>query len=331
MENTYEKNLAALLVAAMLFLLCACGTDGKAPNKPSELVNTEAPFTAPEKETNYLTDTKWINIYSGTVMSLNDDGSFTSGGAEGTWTQDGKIITLKYEDSDRKFEEYVDVLEENGIKFLRTQANGKVDGSPENFSVHTYYPEESIEAVRAESAKGIGETVSTDIVDVTVKKAALGYYANGVVSDSCDNVTNVSEACEPSNGGFFESSKGRCLLCIDFVIKNTDRSGYIDPSDYISFTVRQNGKSAVVKGYDLNEKDGWFLDGFRFIDLPISFDGGPFEIKVTPYVDAGHSMEVKYVGVVGFEPDGLDDPFEVIVTIMNSKRTKERYIYAINE
>lgn len=316
-----KKIISLFLAAALCFSLTACGSNETTVQENSE-------------ETNYLTDTKWISLYSETAMALNKDGSFKVGDTAGTWTQDGDIITFKYKTSDnQEVEYYADILEENSVKFLKTQKVGKVNGGSENFSISTYYPEESIEAVRAEVTKSVGETVSTDILDVTVKKAALGYYANGVTFLITGEVTNLSEACEPSdsgdsNFGDFASSKGRCLLCIDFVVKNNDRNA-INPADYISLSVRQNGKSAVVRGYDLNDKNG--RSGLYLLNLPLSFDGGDFTINAIPAVDPGHSMEVKYVGVVGFDPDDLADPFEVIVSIKNSNGERERYIYAIND
>ena len=177
------------------------------------------------------------------------------------------------------------------------------------------------------------ETVSTDILEVTVKKAALAYAAAGASYDARTNViVNLDEACEPADSGLYQSNKGRCLLCIDFVLKNTDRAT-IDTDDCsVQFTVKQNEKSADVRGYDFNNPDGSGLGGLRLAYMPISVDGGDFIHNETlnKLIDAGQSLEIKYVGVVGFEPDALDDPFEVVVSIPNSAGERETFTYTVN-
>lgn len=177
----------------------------------------------------------------------------------------------------------------------------------------------------------VGDTVSTDIIEVTIKKAALGYYAVAAsTSSSTGNTVNVSEACEPSDSGFYTSSKGRCLLCIDFVLTNIDR-GSIDTYDsIIIFHVNQNGNSAIVKGYDLNDKDG--RTGLNLTRMPISINGGDFKThdSVNKIIRAGQSIEIKYVGVVGFEPIDLSAPFDVVVEIKNSSGERETFTYTIN-
>lgn len=316
-----KKILALLLACIMIFSLAACGSN-----------TTEETGTEVSNKSTALTETKWIDLYNGTVMVLNKDGSLELGENKGTWTQKGDTITLNYTfaSSGGNAELYADILDENGVTIIRTQKSGKVDGGQTNFSIGTYYPEECVEAVKAEIAKSVGDSVATDILEVTVKKAALGYYAVGAsTSTSTGNTTNVNEACEPAESGFFESSKGRCLLCIDFVIKNTDRAN-VNTGDYIiSFTVNQNGKSGIVRGYDLNNKDGQY--GLNLYHMPISTDGGDFKTNDTgnAIIDAGQSMEIKYVGVVGFEPDDLTAPFEVVVDIINSNGESEQFIYAI--
>lgn len=316
-----------LVASIMVFTLVACGS-----NEAKVTTNSEEVVQSTENETNVITDTKWISLYNGNVMTLNNDGSLEFGENKGTWEQDGDTLTLKYKvsTSGDDLELYADILEENGIAIIRTQKSGKVNGSSSNFSISTYYPEKNIAEIKAEIANTVGETVSTDIMEVTVKKAALGYYANGASTSTSTGITaNVNEACEPSESGFYESSKGRCLLCIDFVIKNTDR-GNINTSDYIiNFHVNQNGKSAIVRGYDLNSKDGTY--GLNLSRMPISIDGGDFKTNDTDnkIIDAGQSMEIKYVGVVGFEPDDLSAPFEVVVDMKNSNGESEKYIYTI--
>ena len=179
----------------------------------------------------------------------------------------------------------------------------------------------------------LGETVSTDILEVTVKKAALAYAAAAAsYNASTDKVSNLDEACEPADSGLYQSNKGRCLLCIDFVLKNTDRATIDTDNCYVQFTVKQNGKSADLKDFDFNNPDGRGWSELRFSGMPISVDGGDFVVSHTSnmLIDAGESVEIKYVGVVGFEPDALDDPFEVVVSIPNSSGERETFTYTVN-
>ena len=179
----------------------------------------------------------------------------------------------------------------------------------------------------------LGETVSTDILEVTVKKAVLAYSAAGATyNPSTKIISNIDEVCEPSDGGLYQSNKGRCLLCINFVLTNTDRAT-IDTMDLgIRFTVKQKGKSADVNGYDFNDPDGWAIDGVDLRSMPVSMNGKDFKLNETlnVLISAGKSVEIKYVGVVGFEPDALDDPFEVVVSIPNSAGERETFTYAVN-
>lgn len=181
----------------------------------------------------------------------------------------------------------------------------------------------------------LGETVSTDVMEVTVKKAALAYSAAGASYHSYSStklVSNIDEACEPADSGYYQTNKGRCLLCINFVWKNTDRAT-IDTQDCsVDFTVKQKGKSADVRGYDINDPDGWAFGGLDLSNMPVSVDGGDFKVNGTMNmrIGAGQSVEIKYVGVVGFEPDDLADPFEVVVSIPNSDGKRESFTYTVN-
>lgn len=236
----------------------------------------------------------------------------------------GNSIAVNYKASRYSYSRDLDMTEEDGMVILTIRTSG-------NQNAEKFYPEEQVEAAKAKIANKIGSMVSTDIINVTVKKAALAYYATGAsTSTSSGKTTNITEACEPASSGLYTSSKGRCLLCIDFVIENTDR-GTIDTSkSTVMFRVNQNGKTAPVKSYDPNSKDG----GYATLDLyhmPIAIDNGDFKTNntINKLIDPGQKVEIKYVGVVGFEPD-LGAPFEVIASIMNSDGVREDFLYTVN-
>ena len=314
-----KKLTSLILVAIMSVSLVACGSTEKSETKSQE---------------ESITSTKWINVVSGNSLIFNEDGSFEMGENNGTWVQNGKTITFKYIGalSGFEYDMSANIVEENGItaiKSLKCTCDGmQVVGVDETHGA--YYPEEIVDSIRAEHVKKIGDTVSTDIMDVTVKKATLCYSAESALTSASDGTTvNINEACEPCEGGYYTSSKGRCLLCIDFEIVNTDRGTADTYDDIICFHVNQNGKSSLVNGYDLNNNDGFY--GLDLDGMPISINGREFETNRTCsiLIDAGQKVEIKYVGVVGFEPDDLSAPFEIVVEMMNSTGEKEFFVCPI--
>ena len=44
---------------------------------------------------------------------------------------------------------------------------------------------------------------------------------------------------------------------------------------------------------------------------------------------AGSSYEIKVVGVVGFEPEDLSAPFDLIVQLKNSNDEEETFLYRV--
>lgn len=184
---------------------------------------------------------------------------------------------------------------------------------------------------KADSAYKLGDTVSTDIINLTVNNAQLAFFAAPPATSTSDGKTaNPDEACAPSeNSTLFTANKGRTLVCLDFVIENLDRST-LDTDDYIvSFQVQQNGESAPVKGYDLNDKDGCF--GLNLSWSPIAENGGDFytHSSMNKLIDAGSSVEIKVVGIVGFESADLNAPFDLVVSVMNSDGNAEDFVFTI--
>ena len=97
-----------LVASIMVFTLVACGS-----NEAKVTTNSEEVVQSTENETNVITDTKWISLYNGNVMTLNNDGSLEFGENKGTWEQDGDTLTLKYKvsTSGDDLELYADILE----------------------------------------------------------------------------------------------------------------------------------------------------------------------------------------------------------------------------
>ncbi len=309
-KNAIKKVVAVLLTIAIMFTLCSCGAGSK------------------------IVGVKWVDIYSGTTVEFAKDGSATYGNNAATWEKGKDTYSINFTSNitGNTIERYAQLVEEKDDTYLQLSKDGLSNGETTDFAELKLYPEEKAIEMKNEVAKSAGDTVSSDIMNVTVKKAGLGYYATSPRYDSYSGkISNISEAYEPSQeGGFFDSSKGHCLLCIDFVIENTDRST-LDTGDYIiDMTVIKDGVSGIVKGYDLNNEDGSY--GLQLAYCGISEDGGKTFKKYTSsnyLISAGQSIEIKYVGVVSCEPEKLDGEFDIVFGLKNSKNDKDRFIYTI--
>lgn len=179
----------------------------------------------------------------------------------------------------------------------------------------------------AETKIALGETASTDIVDFKLEKAKISYYASSLSS-------TYAEPIDKSDGGIFSVAKGRVYICMTFTISNKDRDsldvgGLYKGWDLI-FKVSYNGNQYYIKGYDINEKDG--SGGLSFDQAAVSYDGGnSFERYGSSNVllSAGKTVTLRVVGVAKFEPDSIDDNFDLIVNIPNSSDEYEYYSYEV--
>ena len=310
-----KKTIALLLVVAMCFALAACS--GAETAVPEEETAGQAALPA---ET-------WVNLYSGASLTLNSDGTLMLGESSGTWSLDGSLMTIKYSTASGEIERNFDLTEENDAPLLRGHTSAIVNGSNNNMAVTDFYPSDRIDVVKAAVAKKSGDVVSSDIVELTINDAALAYYATGASTGSDGKTSNVDEANSPAeSGGLFTAAKGRCLTCIDFTIKNTDRSSLNTDDAIIRFSVVQNGNYGNVRGYDLNNDDGIY--SLNMWNAPIAYDGGDFYTNDTSnkIINAGQTARIKFVGVAGFEAD-LNVPFDLIVYLMNSSGGTETFVY----
>lgn len=196
-------------------------------------------------------------------------------------------------------------------------------------------PEETSEpAVKKNTYYQLGDTVSTDIIELTVKKASLGYYAIGTSWDADTlEVVNIESAYEPPEDDsvycLYKCNRGRVLVCLDFVINNTDRA-YLDTNNYLlSFGLKQNDKFSDVNSYALNEENGNPF-GFEYDYCGVAKNGGRFMYNISSnlLLDAGNSYEIKQVGVASFEAD-LSAPYELIVAVADSSGDYQFFTYSI--
>ena len=80
--------------------------------------------------------------------------------------------------------------------------------------------EETKEAAAQDEAATVvelGETISTDILEITVDSAELAFFASSV------NDNTYATPVESTNG-IFTTNKGHVFVCLKFGVKNTDRA-----------------------------------------------------------------------------------------------------------
>ncbi len=290
-----RKALTLFLAAALTVSLAACGG-----NETSQ-GNVES------NRQDTLTSTKWVSLYTGITLELNSDQTMSLGDSDGTWSQDDdNSLTLSYTNtSNETTEQSMTITEENEITVLQADNGMK------------YYSEDAVDGVRESVSYQVGDTVSTDIIELTVENADLSYYAN--------------ETCEPSeNEDFFTSSKGNTLVCLDFIIKNTDRADLDTNFLSLYFTALQNENYSTVKGYDFNNPDGQFGLNFAHALIAKAPEGGFVENGTSNVLlSPGSSYQIRVVGVANFEADDLSAPFYLMVNVPDSDGNIERFIYTI--
>jgi len=174
----------------------------------------------------------------------------------------------------------------------------------------------------------IKETVSTDIVDLTLEHSKLTYY----VSNSS---TNYVEATEEANS-MFAAKIGTCYVSMTVTISNKNRGGYMDfcggfsawdPADW---SVTYNGEEYEMYGFDLNfdNSDSISLMYGAIVDK----GNGKVIDKVgasNELIDAGETITLRFFGIIKVDPESLNDGFELNVKVPNSKGEYEDFKYIV--
>ena len=193
---------------------------------------------------------------------------------------------------------------------------------------------------------GLNDTVSSDIIDFTLHRATLAYYADGSTSKlglvSTGRVTNADTAYLPIESESesllpYAANKGRVLICLEFTVKNNDRAT-LDIggtfSDWLGqdITATYQDKDYPIKSYDSHDIDGDVF-GINLSHSIYSKDEGAtwFANNSRNYMlKADNAITLRLVCIAGFEPTSLTDTYQLKVDILNSKKESDQFVFEIS-
>lgn len=187
----------------------------------------------------------------------------------------------------------------------------------------------------------INDTVSSDIIDFTLHRATLAYYADGSTSKlvSTGRVTNADTVYLPTESRSesilpYAANKGRVLICLEFTVKNNDRATLNIGGDWLSrdLTATYQGKDYPIKSYDSNDIDGDVF-GINLSHSIYSKDEGAtwFANNSRNYLlKASDTITLRLVGIASFEPTNLTDTYQLKVDILNSKKESDQFVFEIS-
>lgn len=172
------------------------------------------------------------------------------------------------------------------------------------------------------------ETVSTDIVDLTLEHSKLTYYVSNVS-------TNYVEATDEANS-LYAAKIGTCYVSMTVTISNKDRGGSLDfcggfsawdPADW---TVTYNGEEYDMYGFDLNidNRDSISLSNGAILDRETGRVIGKVGSS-NDLISAGETITYRFFGIIKVDPASLNDGFELNVKVPNSKGEYEEFKYIV--
>ena len=180
--------------------------------------------------------------------------------------------------------------------------------------------EETEEAAAQEEAATVvelGETISTDILEITVDSAELAFFASSV------NDNTYATPVESTNG-IFTTNKGHVFVCLKFGVKNN--FGGI-PFEFYYLT---DEVELPLMQFDLNNPDGSGLMNFAFAVIGTDKDSKLTKAgSSNKLVEANEYLYVQTLGIVNTEPQNLTDSFQLKIYLPNSSGEKEVFIYNV--
>lgn len=200
-----------------------------------------------------------------------------------------------------------------------------VDTAPETTVPETTVPETTEATEPPIPTAQVKETVSTDIVDLTLEHSKLTYYVSNVSS-------SYVEATEKAND-MFAAKIGTCYVSMTVTIKNKDRGGSLNLGNVWNFadwTVTYNGEEYDMYGFDLNTADYYKIR----LDYAAIVDKATGKVLArndtsNKLLDAGETCTLRFFGIIKVDPASLNDGFELNVKVPNSKGEYEEFKYLV--
>ena len=200
-----------------------------------------------------------------------------------------------------------------------------VDTAPETTVPETTVPETTEATEPPIPTAQVKETVSTDIVDLTLEHSKLTYYVSNVSS-------SYVEATEKAND-MFAAKIGTCYVSMTVTIQNKDRGGSLNLGNVWNFadwTVTYNGEEYDMYGFDLNTADYYKIR----LDYAAIVDKATGKVLArndtsNKLLDAGETCTLRFFGIIKVDPASLNDGFELNVKVPNSKGEYEEFKYLV--
>ena len=180
----------------------------------------------------------------------------------------------------------------------------------------------------------VGDTVETDLVRLTLNDSALAVALNNSLTIgtgfSIDNdyFCPKEYVAEEDADNAFVAPKGSTLVFYELLIENLDRD-YLEldnsfDSDGDFVTVTYNG--ATYSDSDFEEKEyGWII---RDVEGEQDWDSTPVGNILA---GVGEKDLFRGYAEAPFEPESLEDSFEIIFNLPNSDGSIESFTFVVNE
>ena len=169
------------------------------------------------------------------------------------------------------------------------------------------------------------ETASTDIVDFSIDDAEFTIYASA---------THNSTYLEPvEEKTYYGAPTGKTIVVISFTVDNKDRAETLSIGDpfggdnnnvlNLDWKLKYNGQEYSLSG----------LEGGRLDMSPGAIIDRDTQRVIEEITSSNHLLfsgrceSYRVAGIVDFEPESLDDKFEIAVSIPDSKDKYTEYTY----
>lgn len=197
--------------------------------------------------------------------------------------------------------------------------------TPEITTPEVTIPEETTEPEPEIPVVQVKETVSTDIIDLTLEHSKLTYYVSNVHS------TYVKATDEPNT--LFAARMGTCYVSMTVTITNKDRGGSFNFPQNMSPTnwiVTYNDEEYPIYGFDLNNPKSNYIS-LSYAALVDRETGSTIRKNDTGsiLIRAGETCTIRFFGIIEVDPVSLDDGFALTVRVPNSSGERELYTYNI--